>query len=83
MKKYLLIYSAVATLCIVAGFKMLKSSRAENVRLRSNFTALVQETEHYKSRLGHEVASVQALRLRCGEYEEARRADAERITKQR
>ncbi len=79
MKKYLLIYSAVATLCIIAGFKMLKSSRAENVRLRSNFTALVQETEHYKSRLGHEVASVQALRLRCGEYEEARRADAERI----
>lgn len=79
MKKFLLIYSAVATLLAVGGFFLLRSMRAENGRLRENCSALTQSVAHYRSRLGREVASAQVLRLRCGEYEELRRADAERI----
>lgn len=79
MKKFLLIYAAVATLFVAGGVCVLRSMRAENERLQENCSALTQDVSHYRSRLGREVASVQVLRLRCGEYEELRRADAERI----
>lgn len=76
MKKFLIIYSVLATLLLAGGLRILRS---ENNRLKNNQTALSQEVEHYKSALGEEVASAQILRLRCGEYEELRKADAERI----
>lgn len=76
MKKFLIIYSVVATLLLAGGVRILRS---ENKRLKNNQTALAQEVEHYKSALGDEVASAQILRLRCGEYEDLRKADAERI----
>ncbi len=79
MKRFLLIYSAVATLLVAGGVYILRSARTENKRLRGNCTALTQNVEHYRSRLGQEAASAQILRLRCGEYEQLRRADAERI----
>lgn len=76
MKKFLIIYSVVATLLLAGGVRILRN---ENKRLKNNQTALAQEVEHYKSALGEEVASTQILRLRCGEYEDLRKADAERI----
>lgn len=76
MKKFLIIYSVVATLLLAGGVRILRN---ENKRLKNNQTALTQEVEHYKSALGEEVASAQILRLRCGEYEDLRKADAERI----
>lgn len=76
MKKFLIIYSVVATLLLAGGVRILRS---ENKRLKNNQTALAREVEHYKSALGDEVASAQILRLRCGEYEDLRKADAERI----
>lgn len=76
MKKFLIIYSVVATLLLAGGVRIFRS---ENKRLKNNQTALAQEVEHYKSALGEEVASAQILRLRCGEYEDLRKADAERI----
>lgn len=76
MKKFLIIYSVVATLLLAGGVRILRN---ENKRLKNNQTALAQEVEHYKSALGDEVASAQILRLRCGEYEDLRKADAERI----
>ena len=76
MKKFLIIYSVVATLLLAGGLRILRN---ENKRLKNNQTALAQEVEHYKSALGDEVASAQILRLRCGEYEDLRKADAERI----
>lgn len=76
MKKFLIIYSVVATLLLAGGVRILRN---ENKRLKNNQTALAQEVEHYKSALGEEVASAQILRLRCGEYEDLRKADAERI----
>lgn len=79
MKKFLLIYSAVATVLVAGSWHLLRSARTENSRLSGNCSALVQEVAHYRTRLGEEVASTQALRLRCGEFEELRRCDAERI----
>ena len=76
MKKFLIIYSVAATLLLAGGVRILRN---ENKRLKNNQTALAQEVEHYKSALGEEVASAQILRLRCGEYEDLRKADAERI----
>ncbi len=51
----------------------------EGRRLKSNQEALTAEITHYQQRLGGEIASVQALRLRCEEYEVLRARDAEEI----
>lgn len=53
--------------------------RTENRRLTENQTALTADLAHYRTRLGAEAASAQALRLRCGEFETLRAADAEQI----
>ncbi len=76
MKKFLVIYAVVATLLLAGGMRILRN---ENSRLKNNQTALAQEVEHYKSALDEEAASARTLRLRCGEYEEMREADARRI----
>ena len=51
----------------------------ENQRLEQNQTALHADITHYRTRLGQEAASVQALRLRCTEFKKIREADAETI----
>lgn len=76
MKKLLIIYSIVTTLLLIGVMRILRN---ENNRLKNNQTALAQKIEHYKSALGEEVASAHILRLKCGEYEDLRKADAERI----
>lgn len=76
MQKYLILYAAVATALLIFVFR---HYRGENRRLTQNQTALASEIEHYRTRLGEEAASTQALRLRCAEFEELRAADAERI----
>ncbi len=76
MQKYLILYAAVATALLIFVFR---HYRGENRRLTQNQTALASEVEHYRTRLGEEAASTQALRLRCAEFEELRAADAERI----
>ena len=76
MKKFLFLYSVAATLLLAAGIRILRS---ENIRLKENQTALTQEVEHYKTALGEQAASARILRLRCSEFEQMRKADAERI----
>ena len=76
MKKYLFIYAVAATAVIVVGGKILWS---EQSRQRSNNEALMQSVELYKTRAEESAASVQILRLRCGEYEDLRAADAAKI----
>ncbi|MBE6182574.1 MAG: hypothetical protein E7148_07795 [Rikenellaceae bacterium] len=76
MKKYLLLYAVIITamyLCIW------HNQRSEIQRLTQNQQALSAETLHYRTLLGEEVASTQALRLRCAEFERLRTADAKRI----
>ena len=51
--------------------------RAENRRLVGKPGRPWRPTSPYRTRLGAEAASVQALRLRCGEFETLRAADAE------
>ena len=72
MKKYLFLYVAVTAL-LVCGYGRY---RRENRRLTQNQHALAAGIERYRTRLGQEAASVQALRLRCAEFEELRAADA-------
>ncbi|MBE6188448.1 MAG: hypothetical protein E7143_04915 [Rikenellaceae bacterium] len=78
MRKYLAIYAIVATAVIVVGAKYLLK---ENARLENNNSALLQSVKTYRTRADENAASVQVLRLKIGEYEELRAADAERIRK--
>lgn len=78
MRKYLAIYSIVATAVIVVGAKYLLK---ENARLENNNSALLQSVKTYRTKADENAASVQVLRLKIGEYEELRAADAERIRK--
>ena len=68
MKKYLFAYAVLATALL---FFTCRHYRAENRRLVENQTALAADVTRYRTRLGAEAASVQALRLRCGEFETA------------
>lgn len=76
MKKYLLIWALLAT---VAACWAVNRYRTENKRLVQNQEALATEVVHYRTRLGEEAASAQALRLRCAEFEQLRAADAAHI----
>lgn len=76
MKKYLLIYALLAT---AAALWTAARYRTETRRLAQNQAALAAQTVRYRTRLGEEAASVQALRLHCAEFEELREADAAQI----
>ena len=76
MKKYLFLYAVAVTALLVCGYGRY---RRENRRLTQNQPALAAGIERYRTRLGQEAASVQALRLRCAEFEELRAADAAEI----
>ena len=76
MKKYLIVYALLTTAIIVVGGRILWGA---NERHKSNSEALMQSVEHYRTAANEAAASVQILRLRCGEFEELRAADAEKI----
>ena len=79
MKKFLLCYAVLTTALLACACRSCRHARGESRRLADNQTALASEVERYRTRLGEEAASVQALRLRCAEFEELRAADAARI----
>lgn len=76
MKKYLFLYAVLATALLAYGYAR---HRHETRRLVQNQDALASGIEHYRTQLGQEAASVQALRLRCAEFERLRADDAARI----
>lgn len=76
MKKYLVLYAVAVTALFVCSHRRY---RAENRRLVQNQTALAAEVAHYRTQAGQEAASAQVLRLRCGEFEALRAADAKEI----
>ena len=76
MKKALFLYALAVTALLLCT---LRHYRSENRRLEQNQTALASDLHHYRTRLGEEAASAQALRLRCAEFERLRDADAARI----
>ena len=76
MKKYLFIYAVLTTAVIFIGGKYLIS---EQRRLQNNNYSLLQRVEYYRTSADESAASVQALRLKVGEYEELLAADAEKI----
>lgn len=76
MKKYLFIYAVLATAVIVFGGRAMWN---EQSRQRSNNAALMQDVERFRTSADKAAASAQVLRLKCGEYEELRAADAAKI----
>ncbi|WP_295939352.1 DUF6549 family protein [uncultured Alistipes sp.] len=76
MKKYLLLYAVVVTALLAYGYNRYRS---ETRRLSQNQAALAADITRYRTRLGQEAASAQALRLRCAEFEELRSEDAAQI----
>ena len=76
MKKYLVLYAVAVTALFAFSYRRY---HAENRRLIQNQTALAADVVHYRTRAGQEAASAQVLRLRCGEFEALRAADAEEI----
>lgn len=76
MKKYLLLYAVAVTALFAFTYRRY---HAENRRLAQNQTALTAEITHYRTQAGADAASVRALRLRCGEFESLRAADAREI----
>lgn len=76
MKKYLILYAVATTALIIWGGKYLLT---EVERLQNNNRALNSSVELFRTRADQAAASVQVLRLRVGEYEELRAADAEKI----
>ena len=76
MKKYLFLYAVLTTALLAYGYTRY---RHETRRLTQNQNALASGIEHYRTRLGPEAASVQALRLRCAEFERLRAGDADTI----
>lgn len=75
MKRILFIYALCAT--AVAAWGVLRHKEVQ--RLENNQTALSEQVEYYRTRMGEQAASVQALQLRCDEFREMRQADARRI----
>lgn len=76
MRKYLIIYALAVTALLVAGYRRHCS---ESRRHRENLQALEAGMTHYRTRLGEQIASSQALRLRCAEFERLHAEDADRI----
>lgn len=76
MRNYLFLYAVIVTALLAAGYRRY---RTEKQRLTQNQQALAADVTHYRTRLGEEAVSAQALRLRCGEFEQLRAADAARI----
>ena len=79
MRKFLLVYSTSATLLLAGGIAWLRHATAENNRLQRNQEALTSEIEHYTTRYGEAVATIQGLELRISEFREIHERDAERI----
>ncbi len=75
MRKILVLLLSAAVGAFLYGQRM----RTEVQRLRRNQDALNQSVEHYRNRLGEEVASVEVLTLRCAEFERLRAEDAATI----
>ena len=76
MKKYLFLYAVLTTALLAYGYTRY---RHETRRLTQNQNALASGIEHYRTRLGQEAASVQALRLRCAEFERLRAGVADHL----
>jgi len=79
MKRILFIYAVTATAAAAVAITAARSVSNENRRLRDNSEALAADIEHYRTRLDEEAASVQALRLRCDEFETLCSRQRERI----
>lgn len=72
MKKYLFLYALIATIALLVGGRVVRMLSAENQRLTANQYALVSCIEGLQT-------SLEALQLRCREYERLHQRDADTI----
>lgn len=76
MRRQLILALVILVGLLVWQTARLRTAKADRARLSDNQTALMSEVEHYRSRAGQEAASTQVLRLKVGEFEKLREADA-------
>ena len=76
MKKFLFIYAVLTTVIIIFGSRYLLR---ENSRLQANNQSLMADVDIFRTDAERAAAAVQVLRLKVGEYEELRVADAAKI----
>lgn len=77
MKRYL--FMLLLLLAAGASLRSARRARSEADRLRANLYLLNDTLCRYRTRLDEEAVSVEALRLRCAEFERLRAADAAEI----
>lgn len=69
LKIYVVIYTIIFTTLLVLNHLAYRSKAAESARLEKNQTALMTSIQYYQTKEGKHAASVQALTLKCNEYE--------------
>lgn len=79
MKKYLFLYALIATIALLVGGRVVRMLSVENQRLTANQYALVSCIEGLQTSLDGRHASLEALQLRCREYERLHQRDADTI----
>lgn len=79
MTQYLLYIVAALALALTLSVKSCSTKTKELARLDDNQRALMSKAEYYKTREGEAAAGVQALTLKCGEYEQLRARNAAQI----
>lgn len=79
MRRFLLIYAAVATVLLIGLVVIADRQTKEIGRLNNNCVALASEAEYYQTRLDESAASVVALQHTVAEYREQHKQDAKRI----
>lgn len=73
------IYTIILTVLLVLYHLAYRGKAAESARLEKNQTALMSSIQYYQTKEGKHAASVQALTLRCNEYEALRSEQAAKI----
>ncbi len=79
MRRFLLIYAAVATVLLIALVVIANHQTDEIGRLNNNCEALASETELYRTQLDESAASVVAMQHTLAEYREQHKRDLRRI----
>lgn len=79
MKKIIFILALLALPAAWLAVRIDSAVRAESERRAHNESVLRDSIVHYRTRLNAEAASVEALRLKCREFERLRAEDARRI----
>lgn len=81
INKYLVIYSVILSVALLAFYKHGKKLKVENLAYRQNVAALMDSVAHYQVNDSLSASQIGELQLKLSEYEKYRKEDAELIKK--